>query len=177
MGTRKSKFHTPHSTFGSGAGDGDRTRDLQHGKLMLCQLSYSRFSFCTVALCRTRTPVPGGAAPSPPGEERGEGRGAIGGEVSEIGDGPLLSFLISFDEHLRVEPLHWYGRSALASRSFLLAHRHRESMTASRHCCLPAPKAARPSLRTPHQIDAVFAEGAQNAKHRPEAVVRPRCVH
>ena len=32
------------SAFVSGAGDGIRTRDIQHGKLMLYQLSYSRVS-------------------------------------------------------------------------------------------------------------------------------------
>ena len=32
------------SAFVCGAGDGIRTRDIQHGKLMLYQLSYSRMS-------------------------------------------------------------------------------------------------------------------------------------
>ena len=40
----------PHVGDGGGAGDGDRTRDIQLGRLTLCQLSYSRPEFASFVL-------------------------------------------------------------------------------------------------------------------------------
>ena len=65
MSILHAEFPTPNS---GGAGDGDRTRDLQHGKLMLCQLSYSRFLVLHPSRMRDA------GAGSGPGVGNGQGR-------------------------------------------------------------------------------------------------------
>ena len=44
---------SPSSSEGGGAGDGDRTRDMQLGRLPLCQLSYSRTGFDSITLSQS----------------------------------------------------------------------------------------------------------------------------
>jgi hypothetical protein len=43
FGMKKESDYQSNSLFSLGAGDGSRTRNPQLGRLMLCQLSYSRF--------------------------------------------------------------------------------------------------------------------------------------